>query len=193
MEATLDILEGAFRYTSDKLNTAWQRDVRINLGSTATVGIRGTDLWGKVGPEQQFVVLLEGQIELTDRAAGDKVALNTPLQIYQAAEKSVGTVEMAQVQALAPETELDFGAGVQSLQGGFQLNLASFDNEKLARAEAKRVSEQGLAADVNGVRINGDQWFRVSVNRLASLDDARALMSRVKKQFGYQTPWISGS
>ena len=193
MDATLDILEGAFRYTTQKINETWKRDVRINLGSTATVGIRGTDLWGQVGPEQQFVVLLEGQIELTAREGGESVSLDTPLQIYQAADRSVGSVEMAQVQALAPETELDFGQGVMTTEGKFQLNLASFERQSQAQAASNRASQSGLATTVEVATVDGFTWYRLVVKGVPTLADGEALKDTISQVLGYDTVWLSNS
>jgi hypothetical protein len=44
--ATLSVLTGAFRFTTDALRKVQKRDVTINV-KNVTAGIRGTDLWGK--------------------------------------------------------------------------------------------------------------------------------------------------
>ena len=55
----LDILTGAFRFTTAQAAKLRKRDVAIRVG-TATIGIRGTDVWGKSSGEQDLVMLIEG-------------------------------------------------------------------------------------------------------------------------------------
>ena len=62
-KAALNVLEGAFRFTTDALARERRRDVSIRI-ATVTAGIRGTDLWGKSMPERQIVCLIEGNIEV---------------------------------------------------------------------------------------------------------------------------------
>jgi hypothetical protein len=50
--AALNVLEGAFRFTTDVLAKERRRDVSIRV-ATVTAGIRGTDLWGKSLPERR--------------------------------------------------------------------------------------------------------------------------------------------
>lgn len=190
IEAALDVLEGAFRYTTSAIENNWRRDVQLGLGGTATVGIRGTDLWGQVGPQQQFVVLLEGRIEVTP-TDGSAVTLDTPLQIYQAVENAVGDVTMDQVAALAPETELDFGSGVQSEDGAFQLNLASFDQQSAAERALRRARAAGLSTELQSAQVEGRTWYRLVVLHMASLADARALKTRLTQEMGFSSPWVS--
>lgn len=192
MDAAFDVLKGAFRYTTEKLEQQWRRDVEIGLGLTTTIGIRGTDLWGRVDGENNFVVLLEGRIEVRPADAGTALVMDVPLQIFQAAEGALGAVEMAQVQALAPQTELDNGSGVQTVDGPFALNLASYSEQSQADAARLRASQAGLAASVEPVTVDGEQWYRLVVTGLASFDGARSLGSELQAQFGYSSPWVSG-
>ena len=97
-----------------------------------------------------------------------------------------------QVQALAPQTELDNGSGVQTVDGPFALNLASYSEQSQADAARLRASQAGLAASVEPVTVDGEQWYRLVVTGLASFDGARSLGSELQAQFGYSSPWVSG-
>lgn len=191
IEASFDVLEGAFRYTTEKLNSIWQRDVRIGLGGTATIGIRGTDLWGRVDSADTFVVLLEGIIGVTPRAGGERRSLKDPLSVYTAASQQVSSVDMAAVQALAPETELEFGNGVQVEAGAFVVHLASYGSQSAARAANARLGAAGLSADVASVTREGRTWYRLTVAGLNSLGDARALAERARGAFDFDSPWVA--
>lgn len=191
LDGALDVIKGAFRYTTGELSKLWQRDLRINLGNTATIGIRGTDLWGQVEGDNQFVVLLEGRISVQPQALAEALTLQNPLEIYRSGTSTVDSVDMAAVQALAPITELDNGKGVMRQGGVYQLHLASFSRVRQAEAMSARLARAGLATRVTQVRLEGRDWFRVSVLSLVSLEDARALRARLAEQSGVTSAWIS--
>jgi hypothetical protein len=192
LEAAMDVVRGAFRYTTGELSRFWQRDVRIGLSNTATIGIRGTDLWGQVDGENQFVVLLEGKITVQPHMAGAAMlTMQTPLQIYRTGEPRLSSVGMDAVQALAPITELDLGAGVMRQGGSYQLHLSSFADQEQAQALVQRLNRSGLASSAALVRVNGRDWWRVSVEALASLQDAQALRRRLIAVEIIESAWIS--
>src|SRR5258706_4033534 len=60
-KGALAVLEGAFRFTTDKIGASRRRDINISVAQV-TAGIRGTDLWGKSAPNRQIVCLIEGKI-----------------------------------------------------------------------------------------------------------------------------------
>jgi hypothetical protein len=197
VNAGLDILEGAFRYTTSKLesylNQNWQRNINIKMAESASIGIRGTDLWGQVGKDNQFVVLLEGQISVTATATTTPLILDQPLQIYKIEDKNqlpISTVDMAAVQQLAPETELDFGKGVMQVGSSNLINLASFTNQNRAQRLTSRLNEQGYPVEIQSVDIDGEQWYRVLVNHLVSYNDARSLMENLEDGLDVSSPWL---
>ena len=53
--AAMKVAEGAFRFTTDALAKHRRRDINV-LVSNVTVGIRGTDLWGKSEANRQIVL-----------------------------------------------------------------------------------------------------------------------------------------
>lgn len=191
LDGTLEVITGAFRYTTGQLAKRWQRNLRIGLGGTTTIGIRGTDLWGQVDGDNQFVVLLEGRISVQSQAIANALTMQNPLEIYRAGAAAVDTVDMPAVQALAPITELDNGNGVMRQGGAYTLHLASFSNAQQADAMVARLARAGLATRVTPASVTGKDWFRVSVWSLASLADARALRVRLAEQSGVTSAWIS--
>ena len=62
--ATLTVLAGAFRFTTDAAAPAKPREIAVKA-KQVTIGLRGTDFWGRVGPDEDFVVLLEGRIQVS--------------------------------------------------------------------------------------------------------------------------------
>src|SRR5258706_2100000 len=59
--ATLNVLTGAFRFTTDPLKKKIQRAISIKA-KNVTAGVRGTDLWGKSTDDSDLICLLEGKI-----------------------------------------------------------------------------------------------------------------------------------
>ena len=63
--ATLKVLEGAFRFTTEAaVKNRGTRDITVQF-PTVTAGIRGTDIWGKNLGDKEVLVLIEGKITVT--------------------------------------------------------------------------------------------------------------------------------
>jgi hypothetical protein len=197
IEAGLEILIGAFRYTTAKLEKQisqdWQRQIDIRLAPTATIGIRGTDLWGKVNSKEQFVVLLEGNISITPNDNSSPVNLDQALQIFKTENGQalpVDTVDMDAVQALAPETELDFGKGVQNSNGRYKINLTSTKNQQKAERLITSLAKRGFSAQSETREINGNSWTRICISNLLSREDAENLGATLRDNLDIVSPWV---
>jgi hypothetical protein len=110
-KAVLDVLQGAFRFTTDIVSKAQtRRDVTIRVAQV-TAGIRGTDFWGRSRPGNEIVCLIEGEIEVG--AAGEPaIAMNHPNQFYRRVDgkaQPVGTVDAVQLAQWALETDIEMG------------------------------------------------------------------------------------
>src|SRR5579859_2203916 len=62
-KGVMHILKGVFRFTTSLVGKSEHRDVSIQVG-TATIGVRGTDVWGRAGTDGSLVALLEGHISM---------------------------------------------------------------------------------------------------------------------------------
>src|SRR5258706_4080995 len=105
--ATLNVLTGAFRFTTDALKKSQPRDVTIKV-KNVTAGIRGTDLWGKSTDERDLVCLLEGKISVGSEGH-PTVTLDNPLDFYQKPRDGapqVAKVDSKQIDQWAAETEI---------------------------------------------------------------------------------------
>ena len=61
--ATLEILQGAFRFTSTQVAP---RDITLKIDKSIVAGIRGTDVWGAAdNGGKDMICLLEGKIAVT--------------------------------------------------------------------------------------------------------------------------------
>jgi hypothetical protein len=138
-------------------------------------------------------VLLEGKIGVTPSGSTTPLVLDQPLQIYKVEDKNqlpISTVDMAAVQQLAPETELDFGNGVMKIDGSGMINLASFTQQNRALRLQNALSQGGFPIDVESVDIDGEQWYRVLIRQLVSYDDARSLMEDMEDGNNIRSPWL---
>ena len=111
-KAVINVLQGAFRFTTDVAQKARKREVSIGV-SQVVAGIRGTDLWGKSMAERQIVCLIEGRIEIA--VPGEPtLSLDQPRQFYRregGKAQPVGFVEPKQIAEWAREVEIEPGKG----------------------------------------------------------------------------------
>jgi hypothetical protein len=184
--STLAVLAGAFRFTSDALNKR-SRDFSIKAKSV-TVGIRGTDLWGKSTAERDLVCLLEGTI--TVGAEGHpQLTLDQPLDFYQKPRDtppSVAKVEPGTLEQWAAETELSADGAGASPQGRWRVVAAAGTNRDALLGLHRRLRSAGNPAEI----AKKDNYFAVQVARLAGENEARALVSTIRDMEGVDLPTV---
>lgn len=190
--AALQVLEGAFRFTTDVLARERRREVSIRV-ATVTAGIRGTDLWGKSVPDKQIVCLIEGAIEVG--AEGEApVVMNEPRQFYQRLKgqtQPVGFVDPVQLAQWARETEITDGRGAARSGGRWKLTLASAATQAEALEVYDRLRDAGYAAEIFPTKANGARLYLVRISRLATKEDAEALAEQLRGTAGVQEPKVS--
>jgi cell division septation protein DedD len=191
--AALQVLEGAFRFTTDAAAKARKRDVKVAV-EQVTIGIRGTDFWGRSRSDRQVVCLIEGAIEVG--AAGEQaVKMDQPRQFYRREKgktQPVGLVEAKQLEQWASETEIESGKGALRRGGRFTVQLAAEDKQEAARAIRRRLNEAGYAAEI-APRKEGDKIVHVvRIRQLPSREEAQALANRLKGKYGVEEAKVSG-
>src|SRR3954468_14480484 len=143
-KAALNVLEGAFRFTTDLVAKSRKREVSIRAAQV-TAGIRGTDLWGRSRAGNEIVCLIEGEIEVA--AEGEQaVAMNQPLQFYRRIEgktQPVGQVEVSQLAQWAAETDPEAGKGALQAGGRFSVILGSYADQNGALAQYDELRNAG--------------------------------------------------
>jgi len=184
--ATLNVLAGAFRFTTAALNTR-RRDVSIKA-KTVTAGIRGTDLWGKSTGERDLVCLLEGKI--TVGAEGHPtVTLDQPLDFYQkprGGAPAVAKVDAKQVEEWARETEVSSAGAAARTGGKWRMIAATKPDRDAALALNRRLRRDGYPSEI----VQKDNYFVVQVSNLAGEAEARALMSALRDVPGVELPTV---
>ncbi len=184
--AALNVLEGAFRFTTDALMKNRRRAVSITVASV-TAGIRGTDLWGKSDrDDRQVVCLIEGKIEVG--AAGEApVLMDQPRQFYQRNQGKtapVGFVEPDKLAQWARETEIASGSGAARAGGKWKLTLLSAETQASALSLYDQVRARGYAAQIHPVKAGYGFVYEVRIVSLPSRFEAEALAGQFKGKMG---------
>lgn len=190
--AALNVLEGAFRFTTDVLAKERRRDVTIRV-ATVTTGIRGTDLWGKSAPEKQIVCLIEGRIEVG--AEGEApVVMDQSRQFYQREKgqtQPIGFVDPTQLAQWAQETEIAEGKGAARRGGQWKVTLARAETQAGALELYDRLRDAGYAAEIFPVKSGDGHAYLVRIARLPSKAEAEALGERLRGTAGIAEPVVS--
>lgn len=181
--AALDIVTGAFRYTTDLLKKLQPRDLSVRVGTT-TIGIRGTDIWGRASPDEDMAVLIEGRVELT--RGTETVIMSEPLSQYHAprggAIQPLGRIDPVALGELARETEIPASSGASSLQGRHVAALGSFATQAEALARYDQVRGAGYAARIRVAGQDGAYRYSVYLPGLASRAEAQAVAARLRQE-----------
>ena len=188
----MDVVKGAFRFTTTLASR--KRNIRARV-RTATIGIRGTDVWGKTEEERDFVVLLEGKISI--ERDGQSYELDERLSLFMAPRgqpvEPIGPVDSDDLAEWAQETEPQPEGGVVSGDGQFVLNLASFTDEAAAAQLSAGLATAGYAAAIEPATVNDQAWHRIVISGYDSVTDAEFVAESLREQFNLQSPWTSKS
>ncbi len=213
--ALLDVARGAFRFTTSALAKLRHREVIIKVAG-ATAGIRGTDVWGKVGGSMKVsdmekarmgkemeghskdeklafnvVCLIEGQIEVTHDNEGPFM-MDEPLTFYVMPkdEQPMAVVELSkeQIGKWALETEIVAGQGAARSGGQWKVNLLEMDSEAAALAAYDQIRFSGY--DVRILPLAQGK-FRLHLLHLPSRAEAQILAQELTGKMGIQSPTVS--
>lgn len=181
----LDVLAGAFRFTTGKFAKARPRELAIRVG-TATVGIRGTDLWGKTDGDGELVALLEGRIEIT--RAGETTELAQPWTFFDAPRGKAAEVKALDPEVfkgLARQTEILPGDGAARTRGKWGVLAAAAASEETALEAYDKVRGAGFAARIRPRQAEGGGWrYEVFLGGFASADEAGVAAARLTAATG---------
>jgi hypothetical protein len=193
--AALNVLRGAFRFTTQAaahFRGRRQIDVRI---ATVTAGIRGTDLWGKAAEDRDIVCLIEGRISV-QRGADAAIVMDEPMSFYVAPRNApplpVQPVPAEQLQRWAAETQMQPGAGGARRNGRWRVQLALVPTQAEALDLYDRLREAGYPARIRPVQDAEKYAYAVGIRYLASEAEAAGLAARLKDVPGVTAPRIIG-
>jgi len=180
-KGALHILKGVFRFTTSVEAKLERRDVEIVV-ATATIGIRGTDVWGRAGTDGGLVALLEGKISM-DMPGHAGMKMEEPMQENLAVTKD-------KVADWAAQTDVVAGAGVLTGDGHWDIALLSSPSADDAARLMKKLAAAGYPAEDGTIQHKGREWHRLAIRQAATYKDAGALAARLHTQFPALKPWI---
>jgi ferric-dicitrate binding protein FerR (iron transport regulator) len=181
LHGALDIMTGAFRFTTGALKRATERNLQIRVG-TATIGIRGTDIWGKSGKERDIVALLEGRIEVT--RSGETVELAEPMTYLDAPRSGdvlIRPLESGQLNRWARETEILPGDGAAHQKGRWRVQVAVASTQDDALVAYDKLREAGFDARIRPFKtVDATDWqYAITLTGFADRKEAAAVAERL--------------
>lgn len=189
--AALRVLKGAFRYTTQLVGRDRRRNIEITVG-TATIGIRGTDVWGKASTAGDMVFLIEGEIALampgqatTTMSEAMHGMMTMPDGSMQAMSASA-----AEFAVYAAETEMRDAGAMMMMGGDWRLVVMSVRNPAHAEALVAALHAAGYPAEQESAQVRGLVWQRVVIPQLADAQAARALGEDLTGRFGITGYWL---
>ncbi len=191
--ASLDVVKGAFRFTTQALTKfRGERDVKVRI-VTITAGIRGTDLWGKADDTRDIVCLIEGNITVV--RAEEAFTMNEPMSFYIAPKNQKGQpvakVSQKQLDEWAQETEIAAGRGAIRKGGQWRVYLAEAPTQDEALKVYDDLRNAGYAAEIRPLKKEEATTFRVRISNLMSQKEAAALGASLKGRFGITETRVS--
>lgn len=212
--ALLDVAKGAFRFTTAAIAKLRPRDVSVRVAG-ATVGIRGTDVWGKVGGKMSIaamekamgkrladadkdakmdfdvVCLIEGTISV---AHGDEApfVMDQPQTFYvmrkDAPPFPVAGLATEQLAKWAGETEIAAGQGAARSGGRWKVQLLTANSEHEAMAAYDELRAAGYDARIRP--LPGGQ-YQLRITQLPSRAEAQALALKLTGKMGITAPTVA--
>jgi len=181
--ASLDVVRGAFRFTTDIFGKRKaSRDVKFRI-STITAGIRGTDVWGKSAEDRDIVCLIEGRIGVEH--GGRQFTMAEPLSFFIAPRKDkplpVAPVDRKQLETWATETDIAPGSGGARRGGRYHVDASVAPDQKTALDAYDRLRAAGYPAVIRPAKKeDGGEEYRVRIQNLPTRQDARATAEKLK-------------
>ncbi len=191
-EATLQLIKGAFRYTTTESGKSRRRLVEVRIGSI-TAGIRGTDIWGSSHSDKDILCLIEGVIT-ANRAGEPEFTMQQPLSFYRVPKNKpalpVTAVTQNQLAGWANETEMQAAAATLNIDGVWTINLMSVTRKSTIKPIFSALVTAGYAAEIQTTMIKGKQWFRLRINNFKSREDAQTFAANITGTHGITQPWV---
>ncbi|MGH8373158.1 MAG: FecR family protein [Gammaproteobacteria bacterium] len=191
-KGALHILKGVFRFTTSLIGKAKRRQVDIQVG-TSTIGIRGTDVWGRAGSDGDLVALLEGKAEM--HAPGHAMMMMDQPMHYMMMPKT-GSMQMnmpvtqAKLADWTAQTDVHIGVGVLTTDGQWIVALVSSIDDRETTRWMNKFAIAGYPTEDTPVTVKGRVWHRLIIRQVTSYRDARALASRLSKAYPLMSPWV---
>lgn len=189
--AVLDVAKGAFRFTTARIAKLQGRDVTVRVAG-ATVGIRGTDVWGKDGEDQGVVCLIEGKISVVG-ADNSAFVMDQPMSFYKMpigqAPLPVAPVDAKQLGKWAAET--DIAQPAAQTGGKWKVDLLTATDQTSALTAYDQWRSAGYDVQLQPVAQEGGWIYILQIGQLPSRAEAERLATLLKGDLGAENPSAS--
>jgi hypothetical protein len=211
--ALLDVAKGAFRFTTTSIAKLRAREVTVKIAG-ATVGIRGTDVWGKVGGKMSIaamekamgksmadtdknaimdfdvVCLLKGEISVAHNS--EAPFMMDQAQTFYVMRKDAPPLPVTglateQLAKWAAETEIAAGQGAIRSGGKWKVQLLIANSEHDALAAYDELRAAGY--DVRILPLQEGQ-YQLRLTQLPSRAEADALARKLTGKLGVTAPTV---
>lgn len=192
-KGVLHVLKGVFRFTTSLVGHSERRHVDIQVG-VATIGVRGTDVWGRAGTDGSLVALLEGKVSM-DMPGHAGMMMEKPMHFMTMAPtgadmKMDQEVTADKVADWAAQTDVVAGGGVLTDDGKYVVALMSSTDADDTTGLMARLAAAGFPAEDVQVMVKGRAYHRLVVRQVSSYKDAAALAAKLGRQFPLMSPWV---
>ena len=192
-EGLLDVVKGAFRFTTTLLSRSHRRRVDVRIANV-TAGIRGTDVWGKAAPDKDIVCLIEGEVSV-QRGGDAAITMSQPLSFYVAPKNEpplpVAPVDPEQLARWAQETDIAEHAPALVENGAWTVYLESLSTRDAAARSQAMLAERGFPVRIEPAEVGGRSYFRVALPGFASWRGALAFRDGIAASLGFATAWVA--
>lgn len=192
-KGVLHLLKGVFRFTTSLVGHSERRHVDIQVG-VATIGVRGTDVWGRAGTDGSLVALLEGKISM-DMPGHQGMMMEQPMHYMTVAADGAGTkmgmdATPDKVADWAAQTDVAPGTGVLSSDGKWAVALMSSTSDDDVIDLTGKLAAAGYPSEDIQVMVKGQLWHRLVIEQVTTFKDGRALAAKVAKISPLMSPWV---
>ena len=175
----INVIDGAFRFTTRALSRSQPRNVSIRVGNNATIGIRGTDVWGRGSANKDIVCLIEGKIDVTGNN-NVTLRLDQPLQFFQSTRSAppepVSLLDPKQLAIWAKETDMETGRGATT-SGQWKITIGGLVSREAMQATRRALREAGYPVEQ---QTNNT----LAILKMANEADAQALATKIMAAHG---------
>jgi hypothetical protein len=189
--AVLNVAKGAFRFTTASIAKLNAREVTVRVAG-ATIGIRGTDVWGKDGSEQGVVCLIEGRIDVTG-VDNKEFVMDQPLSFYKMPKNApplpVAPVDPAQIKKWAQETDITQPAA--QFGGKWKVDLLTAPDEASALAAYDQWRAAGYDVLLFPLATETGWAYTLSLVQLPNREVAEQMALQIKGVMGAESPVVS--
>ncbi len=191
-EGLLDVVKGAFRFTTTLLSKAHRRRLDVRF-SNVTAGIRGTDVWGKAAVDKDIVCLIEGEISVK-RGDDAAITMSDPLSFYVApkgqASLPVRPVDPDQLRRWAQETDIEARGPALTVDGAWTVFLESLSTREAAARSRATLEDQGFPITIQTAQVGDKTFYRVALAGFGNWQGAVAFKDGIADALGFRTAWV---